>query len=347
MSSQRLPSGGRINRGRPVEFFFNGRHYEGFEGDTLASGLLANGLRLFGRSFKYHRPRGVFGSGSEEPNAIVQLGEGASTIPNLKATQVELFEGLSAKTVVGWPSLEIDLYAINNRIGRLLPAGFYYKTFMRPRFLWHWYEGHIRRAAGLGYAPTEPDSARYDKRNAHCDVLVVGAGPTGLMAALVAGRSGARVIVADEQAEMGGDLLSSAQHVSGACPWIFLSNLLKELSLMDNVMLLPRSTVSGYYDHNFLVINQRRTDHQAGIGNIVARERNWRVRARRVGLANGAIERGLVFADNDRPGVMLSSAVWISINRHAGRPSRIGGVFTNNDSAFQPAVAMHGAGMVR
>ncbi len=295
MSSQRLPIGGRINRGRPVEFFFNGRRYEGFEGDTLASGLLANGLRLFGRSFKYHRPRGVFGSGSEEPNAIVQLGEGALTIPNLKATQVELFDGLSARSVVGWPSLEIDLYAINNRIGRLLPAGFYYKTFMRPRFLWDF----------------------------------VGAGPTGLMAALVAGRSGARVIVADEQAEMGGDLLSSREHVSGACPWIFLGNLLKELSLMENVMLLPRSTVSGYYDHNFLVINQRRTDHQAGIGNMIARERNWRVRARQVVLATGAIERGLVFADNDRPGVMLSSAIQTYINRYAVRPGRTGAVFTN------------------
>jgi len=345
VSSQRLPSGGRINRGRPLEFFFNGRRYEGFEGDTLASGLLANGIRLFGRSFKYHRPRGVFGSGSEEPNAIVQLGEGASTIPNLKATQVELFNGLSARTVVGWPSLEIDLYAINNRIGRLLPAGFYYKTFMRPRFLWDWYEGRIRHAAGLGFAPTEPDSARYDKRNAHCDVLVVGAGPTGLMAALVAGRSGARVIVADEQAEMGGDLLSSTQHVSGACPWMFLDNLVKELSLMDNVMLLPRSTVSGYYDYNFLVINQRRTDHQAGIGDIVSRERNWRVRARQVVLATGAIERGLVFADNDRPGIMLSSAVRTYINRYAVRPGGTGAVFTNNDSAYQTAVEMHGAGM--
>ena len=213
MSSQRLPSGGRINRGRPIEFFFNKRRYEGYEGDTLASGLMANGLRLFGRSFKYHRPRGIFGSGSEEPNAIVQLGEGASTIPNLKATQVELFDGLSAKTVSGWPSLEIDLYGINNLIGRFLPAGFYYKTVMRPRFLWDWYERQIRRAAGLGYAPTESDPARYDKRNAHCDVLIVGAGPTGLMAALAAGRSGARVIVADEQAEMGGQLLSSTQQV--------------------------------------------------------------------------------------------------------------------------------------
>ncbi|GIS88971.1 MAG: hypothetical protein CM1200mP18_16810 [Gammaproteobacteria bacterium] len=165
------------------------------------------------------------------------------------------------------------------------------------------------------------------------------------MAALVAGRSGARVIVADEQAEMGGDLLSSTQHVSGACPWIFLGNLLNELALMDNVMLLPRSTVSGYYDHNFLVINQRRTDHQAGIGNMVARERNWRVRARQVVLATGAIERGLVFADNDRPGVMLSSAVRTYINRYAVRPGRTGAVFTNNDSAYQTAVEMYGAGM--
>ena len=345
MSSQRLPSGGRINRGRPIEFFFNKRRYEGYEGDTLASGLMANGLRLFGRSFKYHRPRGIFGSGSEEPNAIVQLGEGASTIPNLKATQVELFDGLSAKTVSGWPSLEIDLYGINNLIGCLLPAGFYYKTFMRPRFLWDWYERQIRRAAGLGYAPTESDPARYDKRNAHCDVLSVGAGPTGLMAALAAGLSGARVIVADEQAEMGGQLLSSTQQVSGICPWMFLNNVLKELSLMDNVMLLPRSTVSGYYDHNFLVINQKRTDHQARIENIVSRERNWRIRARQVILATGAIERGLVFADNDRPGVMLSSAARTYINRYAVRPGRTGLVFTNNDSAYQTAVDMHGAGM--
>ena len=345
MKAQRLPSGGRINRGRPIEFSFNDRNYQGFEGDTLASGLLANGLRLFGRSFKYHRPRGVFGSGSEEPNAIVQLGEGASTVPNLKATQVELFDGLSASTVVGWPSLQFDLYAINNRIGRLLPAGFYYKTFMRPRFLWGWYEGHIRRAAGLGHAPTGPDNDRYDKRNAHCDVLVVGAGPAGLMAALVAGRSGARVIVADEQAEMGGDLLSSTQYVSGIAAWAFLEGLLKELSSMDNVLLLPRSTVSGYYDHNFLVINQRRTDHRGSMGNTVARERNWRVRARQVVLATGAIERGLVFADNDRPGVMLSSAVRTYINRYAVRLASTGAVFTNNDSAYQTAVDMHDAGM--
>jgi len=195
--ARRSPTGGLIDRSRSITFRFNGKEYSGHPGDTLASALLAQGVRLFGRSFKYHRPRGVVGAGAEEPNALVQLGEGAYSTPNLRATQIELYQGLTARTINGWPSLSFDIGSINNWLARLLPAGFYYKTFMWPRSAWMRYERHIRRAAGLGIAPTTPDPDRYDKMHRHCDVLVVGGGPAGLMAALAAARAGARVILAD------------------------------------------------------------------------------------------------------------------------------------------------------
>ncbi|WP_119458229.1 2Fe-2S iron-sulfur cluster-binding protein, partial [Rhodospirillaceae bacterium SYSU D60014] len=206
--SHRLPEGGRIDRSKPLRFVFNGRAYYGYQGDTLASALLANGIALVGRSFKYHRPRGILTAGAEEPNALVQLGVGARTEPNLRATQVELFEGLTASSVNCWPSVEFDLGGVNHALSRLFPAGFYYKTFMWPANFWQKvYEPVIRRAAGLGRAPRETDPDYYDKTHAHCDVLVVGGGPAGLAAALAAGRAGARVILADEQAELGGSLL--------------------------------------------------------------------------------------------------------------------------------------------
>src|SRR5882724_6219827 len=210
MTSQpyRLPQGGRIDRSRPLRFTFNDRSYGGYLGDTLASALLANGVTLVGRSFKYHRPRGIMSAGAEEPNALVQLGGGAYTEPNIRATVAELYEGLSANSQNCWPSVELDIGAVNNALSRLFPAGFYYKTFMWPPSFWMKYEQVIRRAAGLGRSPAEPDPDRYDKTNAHCDVLVVGAGPAGIAAALAAGRSGARVILADEQAEPGGSLLA-------------------------------------------------------------------------------------------------------------------------------------------
>jgi len=346
-SVNRLASGGRIDRSQPLSFTFNGRPYTGYRGDTLASALLASGVRLFGRSIKYHRPRGLVGAGAEEPNAIVQLGEGAYTVPNQRATQIELYQGLVARTVNGWPSLHLDLYALNSLVGRLLPAGFYYKTFMWPRPMWQRYEHYIRKAAGLGHTPELPDPERYDKINQHCDVLVVGAGPAGLMAALAAGRSGARVILADEQAEFGGSLLTVNAHVGGrpAADWV--AGTLHELADLPEVTLLPRATVTGYYDHNFLVINERRSHHQ-GPGQVdprISRERLWRVRAAQVVLATGAIERPLVFAGNDRPGVMLAAAVSTYIRRYAVVPGRRGAVFTNNDSAYQAALDMHEAGM--
>ncbi|MGH6918868.1 MAG: 2Fe-2S iron-sulfur cluster-binding protein, partial [Geminicoccaceae bacterium] len=203
MSEHRLPAGGRIDRTRPTSFTFDGRRYHGFAGDTLASALLANGVHLVGRSFKYHRPRGIFSAGAEEPNALVQLGTGARTEPNVRATQVEIFDGLAARSQNCWPSLSFDLGEASNLLSPLFPAGFYYKTFMWPPSFWHLYERLIRRAAGMGEAPREPDPDRYEHVHAHCDVLIVGAGPAGLAAALAAARTGARVILADEQTRFG------------------------------------------------------------------------------------------------------------------------------------------------
>lgn len=331
----RRPAGGRIDRSRPIKFSFNGQTFNGYAGDTLASALLANGVRKVARSFKYHRPRGIVAAGAEEPNAILQVGQGAYTVPGLRATQVELYEGLSAQSVNAWPSLELDLYAINDRISSLLPAGFYYKTFKWPRWLWPRYERHLRNAAGLGHAPQAPDPDTYDKRNAHCDVLVVGAGPTGLMAAQTAARAGARVILADEQSEFGGSLLSDSCTVGGLAAASWISQMVETLSQLPDVLLLNRSTVTGYHDHNFLVINQRRTHHLAQPDPLLSRERLWRVRAKQVVLATGAIERPLVFADNDRPGVMLASAVSTYMRRYGVLPGRSAVVFTNNDSAYR------------
>ena len=345
--ARRLPAGSLIDRSRSITFRFNGKEYSGHPGDTLASALLAQGVRLFGRSFKYHRPRGVVGAGAEEPNALVQLGEGAYSTPNLRATQIELYQGLTARTVNGWPSLAFDIGSINNWFARLLPAGFYYKTFMWPRSAWTHYERFIRRAAGLGVAPTAPDPDRYDKTHRHCDVLVAGGGPAGLLAALAAARAGARVILADEQSRFGGSLLYSDVKISGEPALDWVNATVSELEANSNVTLLPRSTVTGYYDHNFLVINERRT-HHLGPGQAdprVSRERLWRVRASQVVLATGAIERPLVFEGNDVPGVMLCSAVSTYIRRYAVVPGRRGAVFTNNDSGYQTAVDMAWAGM--
>ena len=344
MNSRRLISGGRIDRSQPIHFDFNGKTYDGFAGDTLASALLANNVTLVSRSFKLHRPRGIVGAGAEEPNAIVQVGSGASTIPNLRATQVELYDGLVARSTKGWPSVRFDVGAINDRFSRLFSAGFYYKTFMRPKALWKYYERFIRASAGFGTAPTEPDPDYYEHRNAHCDVLVAGGGPAGLAAALVAARSGARVIFADEQNEFGGSLLAGNYTIGdqNAVDWVH--DVVEELANSENVSLLPRSTVFGYYDHNFLAIAERCSDH---IGERVTsgpRQRLWRVRARQVVLAQGAFERPLVFCNNDRPGVMTASAVATYINRYAVCPGRRAVVFTNNDSAYSTALDIHRAG---
>jgi sarcosine oxidase subunit alpha len=340
VSSHRLARGGRIDRTRPVGFTFDGRRYQGFAGDTLGSALLANGVRLIGRSFKYHRPRGIFSAGAEEPNALVQLAAGARTEPNMRATQVEIFDGLAARSQNCWPTVRFDLGEVSNLLSPLFPAGFYYKTFMWPPSFWQLYERLIRRAAGLGEAPREPDPDRYEHMHAHCDVLVVGAGPAGLAAALAAGRTGARVVLADEQAELGGSLLSEpADHAAHA----WREEVLATLRALPETRLLPRTTAFGYYDHNYLGLLERVSDHLGPKAPPhLPRQRLWKLRARQVVLATGAIERPLVFAGNDRPGVMLAGAVRTYLNRYAVRPDRAV-VLTNTDSAYATALDLYAA----
>ena len=340
----RLASGGRIDRARPLSFSFDGTRHQGFAGDTLASALMANGVRCVGRSFKFHRPRGIFGAGAEEPNAIVQLESGARTTPNPRATQIELYDGLSATSVNAWPSLAVDLRSINGLFAPLLPAGFYYKTFIWPKPLWHACEGAIRRAAGLGRAPEEPDPDIYDRMHVHCDVLVVGGGPAGLAAALRAGRTGARVIVADEQNELGGRLLDNRQQIDGAPGVDWAAAAAEELASMTDVRVLTRTTAFGHYEHNHIALLERRTDH-LGPGADGARQRLWKARARQVVLAAGAHERPIVFRNNDRPGVMLASAAAAYVNRYAVRPGQRAVVFTNNDSGYAAAADLVDGGV--
>ncbi len=346
MSQQinRLVTGGRIDRGRPLSFSFNGNVFEGYQGDTLASALLANDVHLIGRSFKYHRPRGIVSAGAEEPSGLVQLGEDALTEPNIRTTQIELFDGLVARSQNCWPHARFDIGALNGLAAPFLPAGFYYKTFMWPPAFWNSvYERVIRRAAGMGRAPTLPDPDRYDHRHAHCDVLVVGAGPAGLAAALAAARSGARVVLADEQVSLGGSLQDYAQGGSGLDGWC--RAVLEELEAGSDVTLLPRTTAFAYYDHNYLGLLERVTDHLGpGAASHRPRQRLWKLRAKQVVLATGAIERPLAFSGNDRPGIMLGSAVRSYINRYGVLPGKRAVLFTSHDEAYQTALDLKTAG---
>ncbi|MDN0076386.1 sarcosine oxidase subunit alpha family protein [Crenobacter sp. SG2303] len=342
--TNRIAKGGRINRGAPLTFQFNGKNYQGYEGDTLASALLANDVHFVARSWKYHRPRGIITAGVEEPNALVQLESGEYEVPNARSTEIELYAGLKAKSVNAEPSIENDRLAVNQKISRFIPAGFYYKTFMWPQKMWPKYEEFIRDAAGLGVAPTELDADRYDKAFAHCDVLVVGGGPAGLAAAWVAGRAGARVILADNQPELGGSLLTSTEAIDSKPALEWVAKLEAELATMPEVRILRRSTVFGYQDHNLLTICERKTDHLPPRQRSGIRERVWKVRARKVILATGAHERPLVFANNDLPGVMTASAVTTYVRRYGVRPGKKVVLFTNNDAAYQTAVDLSEAG---
>ncbi|XDZ62922.1 sarcosine oxidase subunit alpha family protein [Alphaproteobacteria bacterium LSUCC0396] len=336
----------RIDRNKPVQFTFDGRSYTGFAGDTLASALLANDVHLVGRSFKYHRPRGILSAGSEEPNALIRLGKRAYAEPNLRATQIEIFDGLYAESQNRMPSLKFDIGAINSVLGRFFPAGFYYKTFMWPASMWMSYEHVIRHAAGLGKAADDHnDPDRYEKTHAHCDVLVAGGGAAGLMAAKQAAKGGARVILADEQNEFGGWLLGEANTSIGDVPALdWISTMLADLAAMPNVTLLPRTTVFGYMDHNYLTLNERVTDHLPSRPAHLPRQRLWKVRAKQVIIAQGAHERPLVFAGNDLPGVMLAGAVRTYINRYGVCPGRRAIVVCNNDDAYRTALDLCHAG---
>ncbi len=338
-------SGGQIDRSRLVRFQWNDRWMSGHPGDTLASALMANGVRLVGRSFKYHRPRGIFSAGTEEPNALVQLRKGAAQEPNTRATTVELFDGLYATSQNHRGSLEWDLLAINDLLAPLLSAGFYYKTFMWPAKLWEkLYEPAIRSAAGLGRLSERPDPDCYVHGFLHCDLLVIGGGPAGLAAALAAGRAGLRVIVADEDFRLGGRLNSDREEVDGQPGTDWAKAAVAELIAMPRVRVMPRSTVFGAFDHGIYGALERMTDHLRQ-SDGKPRQVAWRIYAKRALLAAGATERAIAFGNNDRPGIMLAGAVRSYVNRFGAAPGRRVAVFANNDDGLRTADDLRAAGI--
>ncbi len=347
MTGHRLPSGGTaIDRGQPLAFTFDGKALQGFAGDTLASALLASGTRVVGRSFKYHRPRGIVASGVEEPNALVTIGTGAFAEPNVRATVAELHDGLVAASQNRWPSLDFDLMAVNGLLSPIFGAGFYYKTFMGPtRGAWHVYERFIRRAAGMGKASGLADPDHYERANLFCDVLVVGGGAAGLAAALAAARTGARVVLADEGAEPGGWLFAETTAINGGAPADWARGTVQALAAFPNVRVMPRTTVWGYYDQNQLAALERVTDHLAEKPAHLPRHRQWTIRAKEVVLATGAFEQPVLVDGNDIPGVMLAGAV----ARYAGAYGVAAGrkvvFFGGHDGIWATALAAARAGV--
>lgn len=342
----RLATGGRIQRDRPLSFCFDGRALTGFEGDTLASALIANDVKLVGRSFKYHRPRGILTAGNEEPNALVTLGCGAYAEPNTRATTVPLFDGLEAKSQNRWPSLRFDFLAINQLFSPVLVAGFYYKTFMWPAAFWEkFYEPLIRRAAGLGSLSGLPDPSPYDVTHAFCDLLVIGAGPAGLASALLAARAGLRVIIAYDDVEAGGQLLSEDHLINDMPSDQWCQTSVEELQSLSNVTILARTGVFGMFDGQEYGAVERVGDNQSSIVADLPRQRLWKIVAKHAVLATGAIERPLVFGGNDRPGVMMASAVTTYVRRYAAIPGKRAVVFTSTDSGWSTARTLHDAGV--
>ena len=342
----RLPGRGLIDRRAPLRFTFDGTLYEGFRGDTLASALLANDVRLVGRSFKYHRPRGILTAGSKEPNALVTVGRGAAQEPNMRATVQELYDGLEAQSQNRWPSLGFDVMAVNDLAAPFLGAGFYYKTFMWPPAFWEkLYEPMIRRAAGLGALSQERNADRYERAWAFCDLLVIGSGPAGLMAALRAGRAGADVILAEEDSRFGGRLLAERLEVAGRPGAAWAEEIVAELAAMENVRLMPRTAVTGAYDGGTYGALERVRHHTGARGDGAPLETFWRIVAKQAVLAAGAIERPVAFRDNDRPGIMTAGAVRAYLHRWGVVPGRTLTVFGNTDDAHRTARDLVAAGV--
>ncbi len=340
MSQQfRIKEKGYINRNKTINFKFNGKNYTGYEGDTLASALLANGIHLVGRSFKYHRPRGFFAAGVDEPNAKLQVQLNGHSEPNVNATEIELVEGISATSQNCWPSVEFDVGAINNLLQKFFPAGFYYKTFMWPKSFWYKiYEPFIRKAAGLGIASTKKDTERYEHKFEYCDLLVTGSGPAGLASAYAAAKSGAKVILAEDKHRFGGSLLMDDVSIDNLSGKDWADKIISELREMPNVIVKNRSQVFGYYDHNMLVMFERTGDHLEKKSEFTPRQRLWYIRCKEVILSTGSIERPIVFGNNDTPGVMLSSGAKEYMKVYGVLVGRKPIIFTNNDSAYETAI---------
>ena len=344
MSARLLSDGRFIDKSKKILFTFNGKKLSGFKGDTLASALLANDQLLIGRSFKYHRQRGIVSSGSEEPNALMNLGEGAMLEPNQRATTTELFQGLSATSQNHWPSLEFDIGAINKYLSRLLPAGFYYKTFIHPRSFWKYvYEPFIRRSAGLGKAPCEKDTSTYEHFYAFYDLVVVGGGVAGLFSALIAAKSGKKILVIEQTANWGGRAPVDGGEVAGQPVEKFVDECILTLSNMENVEMRTRMMGAGVYDHGYLIAYERLTDHKPEA--VGPRHRLWRIRAEKILTATGAIERPLAFSENDKPGVILASALRDYIVNYSVTLGDRTVIVTNNDDAYLTAIILKKAGL--
>ena len=333
-----------------VSFKFNGKIYFGFKGDTLASALLANNIHLVGRSFKYHRPRGIMTSGSEEPNAIVQIGsDRAITEPNVRATEIEIYEGLDATSQNCWPSVNFDIGGINNFLSPILPAGFYYKTFMWPASFWEKYEHFIRHSAGLGKSPTEPDTDIYDHKYVHCDVLVIGAGISGIIAAKTAAQNNQKTILLDEKSEIGGTTIyqnSDNFKIDNKVSSDWLNDEINKLKKLDNLEIKTRTSVAAYHGYNYLLARENLTDHliKTEKQNKV-RQRLLKIRAKKVIVATGSLERPLVFDNNDRPGIMLSSAIKKYADYYGVICGKKNILFTNNDTAYETAISLFKKGI--
>lgn len=340
----RLDRGGYIDRSQTLQFSFDGKKLEGHPGDTLASALLANGTRLVGRSFKYHRPRGIMSAGVEEPNALVELRSGNRKEPNTLATTTELFDGLEATSQNRWPNLRLDINQVNGAFSRFLPAGFYYKTFMWPAQLWMTYEHAIRKAAGMGVASREPDPDRYESRSAHCETLVIGGGPAGLNAALNASKSGGRVILVEQSPQLGGWLRQENRSINNSPAMDWVKSAQGQLNAAEGVHVLIRTSAFGYYDDNMITCVERVQDHLPTPEPYLPRQRLWTIRAKQVILASGAVEQPVVFPGNDRPGIMLAGAVRTYINTFGLLPGRRAVLQTNNDNAYRTVIDLLNAG---
>ena len=350
LKNLRVKTSNFIDETTIVSFKFNGKKYFGYKGDTLASALLVNNVHLVGRSFKYHRPRGIMTSGSEEPSALVQIGtDEAITDPNIRATEIEIYEGLEANSQNCWPSVNFDLSGINNFLSPFLPAGFYYKTFMWPASFWGKYEFFIRHSAGLGKSPTKPDTDIYDHRYLHCDVLIIGGGISGIIAAKIASINNLKTVLIEEKNELGGSTIyqnSELHKIGNKESSVWLNEEIKELKKIKNIDIKTRTSVAAFHSYNYLLARENLTDHLPKSERInKIRQRLWKIRAKKVIIATGAIERPLIFNNNDRPGILLSSAVKKYVDYYGVIAGKNSVIFTNNDTAYETTVSLFKKGV--